>query len=69
MSQKYDNGKSGKMVRPSKAEIIDTFGTANEDDLVAFMLSHGQRHGKPNASNGEPGARSRAGKNAAGIAY
>jgi hypothetical protein len=57
--QKYDHGKSGKLVRPSKAEIKDTFGTTNEDDLVAFMLGHGQPHGKPNASNGEPGNRIR----------
>lgn len=57
------------MVRPSKAEIQDTFGTTRDDDVVAFMLEHGQHHGEMHASNGEPGARSRAGKLAHGIAY
>lgn len=67
--QKYDNGKSGKIVRPSKAEIQDTFGTTRDDDVVEFMLEHGEHHGKIHASNGEPGARTRAGKYASGIAY
>jgi hypothetical protein len=33
------------------------------------MLEHGQCHGKPNVSNGEPGARTRNGKYATRMAY
>ena len=57
------------MVHPSKSEIIDTFGTTNEDDLANFMLNHGELHGKPSISNGEPGRMKRAGEHAAGPEY
>jgi len=39
-------GKSGRLVRPSKRELEDVFKTKNEDDIVAFMLSNGELHGK-----------------------
>jgi hypothetical protein len=68
-SQKYDSGQSGKLVRPSKAELKDAFGTTNHEEIIVFMLEHGHCHGKPKVSNGEPGARTRNGKYAAGLAY
>ena len=45
---KYDNaGKSGTMSKPSKQEIEDVFGTSRDDEVVKFMLEHGQLHGTP----------------------
>ena len=44
---KYDAGRSGRLGRPSKQEIVDTFGTSNDDEIVKFMLENGQVHGKP----------------------
>lgn len=56
---KYDQGKSGHLDRPSQAEIKDTFGTTNENEIVEFMLKNGQLHGEGmmNKSNlgGKPG--------------
>ena len=47
---RYDRpGKSGLLVRPSKREIEDTFGTKNEEELVEFMLERGVPHGKRRA--------------------
>lgn len=44
---RYDNpGKVGKLVRPSRRELEDTFNTTNEDEIVKFMLSNGELHGK-----------------------
>lgn len=39
-------GRSGKMVKPSRREVEDVFGTTNEDNLVSFMLEKGKLHGK-----------------------
>jgi ribosome maturation protein Sdo1 len=45
---KYDNaGRSGTKSKPSKQEIQDVFGTSRDDDVVKFMLEHGQLHGSP----------------------
>jgi len=43
----FDAGRSGRLGQASKEEIKSTFGTNNEDDVVTFMLEHGQLHGKP----------------------
>jgi ribosome maturation protein Sdo1 len=48
-------GRSGKMVMPSKSEIEEVFGTTKEDEVVKFMLEHGEPHGKVKKGNhGEP---------------
>ena len=44
---KFDDGKSGRLGRPSKQELEQTFGTTNDDEIVKFMCEHGQLHGKP----------------------
>lgn len=44
---RYNNGKSGTLVRPSKAELEHVFGTSNEDEIVKIMLENGELHGDP----------------------
>lgn len=39
---KFESGKQGAMLRPSKAELNSVFGTANKDDAIEFMLQKGQ---------------------------
>jgi ribosome maturation protein Sdo1 len=43
----FEEGKSGRMGKPSQQELQATFGTTNEDDIVQFMCEHGTLHGKP----------------------
>lgn len=49
---KFDDGSSGKLGRPTKLELTETFGTSNDDDVVKFMLENGNCHGKPALGNG-----------------
>lgn len=46
-------GKSGKLVKPSQAEIEAAFGTTNPDVLCQFMLINGQPHGHKLMSRGK----------------
>ena len=38
---KFESGKQGAMLRPSKAELSSTFGTNNTDAVIEFMLEKG----------------------------
>lgn len=44
---KFDRpgSKSGMLVKPSKREFEEAFGTTNVDELVQFMLDNGEQHG------------------------
>ena len=53
---KYESGKQGTMMRPSKAELSSTFGTDNKESVIEFMLEKGQlpvRRTKKNTGGGE----------------
>lgn len=44
---KYAQGsRSGMLGKPSKRELEETFGTTRDDEIVEFMLQHGEIHGK-----------------------
>jgi ribosome maturation protein Sdo1 len=44
---KFDHpgSKSGMLLKPSKREYEEAFGTTNADELVQFMLENGKHHG------------------------
>jgi len=43
---KFDNpGKEGTLAKPSKAELLNAFGTNDENEIMEFMLEHGTLHG------------------------
>lgn len=37
--------RTGLLERPSRQEKIDTFGTENNDEIMAFMINNGQEQG------------------------
>jgi ribosome maturation protein Sdo1 len=43
---RYDlPGMSGQLERPSNRELEETFGTSKADELLQYMLEHGELHG------------------------
>jgi ribosome maturation protein Sdo1 len=47
---KYENGKHGKLIHPSKSEIESAFGTTKINDEAIFMLKNGSVHGRSKGS-------------------
>jgi ribosome maturation protein Sdo1 len=46
----YENpGKAGRLIRPSKRELQECFGTSNQMEVAEFMLKNGKLHGKNKA--------------------
>lgn len=41
----HPGSKSGMLLKPSKREFKEAFGTTNADELVKFMLENGEHHG------------------------
>lgn len=49
---KYENqGRSGRLVQPSKREVKDCFGTTDDVKVAEFMLQRGELHGKAGTMN------------------
>lgn len=40
------HGRSGKLMRPSKREIEDTFNTSNEDEVIEYIIANGELRNK-----------------------
>lgn len=56
---KFESGKQGAMLRPSKAELSSTFGTNDKDQVMEFMLEKGQLpvHRKKSKDSGSSAAK------------
>ena len=51
---KYSNGNQGTLIRPSKTEISEIFGTTDSDAIADFMIKNGhtKTHGRRKNSSG-----------------
>lgn len=43
---KYDSGRTGLLNKPSKAELQTMFNTTKQDQIVEFIMEHGELHHK-----------------------